>query len=158
MSAVPFRLLAVLAVIAVLGLAACGDDDEVTQGDTTTTVDPEGAAVNTTTTQVDLQWAESWAEGDRPLPEEGAPLPIDEYNDFLDANEAVFDVDDLELLTVSFLQLGDLQLFEDLGGDDLRVDVDSEPLDDGRTLVTATVTGLRDDSTAALRYEIVWED
>ncbi|HSL59712.1 MAG TPA: hypothetical protein VK866_17825, partial [Acidimicrobiales bacterium] len=31
-------------------------------------------------------------------------------------------------------------------------------LDEGRTLVTATVTGLRDDSTAALRYEIVWED
>jgi hypothetical protein len=148
-----------VAALAVLA-AGCGDDDDDQAGDDaiTTTSDVDGAAVNTTTTEVDLQWAASWGEATSWDPLGTDPLPIDEFNDLIDTSEAVFDVEDLQLLTSTFLRL---DAIDELGTegvrDDVEIDLTTEELDGDRVQVNATLTGLGDDSIDARRYEVVWE-
>lgn len=155
----PLRLLAALAVALVV-LLGCGDDDgdEAADDPVTTTSDVDGAAVNTTTTQVDLQWAASWGEATSWDPLGTDPLPVDELNDLIDESRATFRVDDLELLTTTFLRLDAVdQLGTEGVRDDVEIDLATEELDGDRVQVDATLTGLGDDSIDARRYEVVWE-
>lgn len=151
-------LLALVAALAVLA-AGCGDDDDQAGDDAiTTTSDVDGAAVNTTTTEVDLQWAASWGEATSWDPLGTDPLPVDEFNDLIDTSEAVFDVEDLQLLTSTFLRLDAIdQLGTEGVRDDVEIDLTTEELDGDRVQVNATLTGLGDDSIDARRYEVVWE-
>lgn len=155
----PLRLLLAAVAAAVITLAGCGDDDDGATDDAiTTTSEVDGAAVDTTTPEVDLQWAASWGEATSWDPLGTDPLPVDEFNDLIDTSEAVFEVDDLQLLTSTFLRLDAIDQLDTEGvRDDVEIELTTEELDDDRVQVDATLTGLGDDSVDARRYEVIWE-